>query len=149
MHCLACNELTIFTLHLVWCKTDSNLLPISIDNTQSNANVGVMYVSREVIVVPLQDADVKEITWRMDVMIKLMAALFAREFSNIDAIVKLEKMQLSREQIANALGITKENVAQQLYTASKKVEKKAKKSEGQAVAAEPPAESSPTAAEEA
>ena len=76
---------------------------------------------------PLQDTDVKEITWRMDVMIKLMAALFAREFSNIDAIVKLEKMQLSREQIANALGITKENVAQQLYMATKKVEKKAKK----------------------
>lgn len=98
---------------------------------------------------PLQDADVKEITWRMDVLIKLMAALFAREFSNIDAIVKLEKMQLSREQIANALGITKENVAQQLYMASKKVEKKAKKSEGQAVAAEPPAEISPAAAEEA
>lgn len=95
---------------------------------------------------PLQDADVKEITSRMDVMIKLMAALFAREFSNIDAIVKLEQMQLSREQIANALGITKENVAQQLYMASKKVEKKAKKSEGQAV---PPTETSSTAAEEA
>ena len=98
---------------------------------------------------PLQDADVKEITSRMDVMIKLMAALFAREFSNIDAIVKLEKMQLSREQIANALGITKENVAQQLYMASKKVEKNAKKSEGPAVTAEPPTETTSTAAEEA
>jgi hypothetical protein len=97
--------------------------------------------------VPLQDADVKEITWRMDVMIKLMAALFAREFSNIDAIVKLEKMQLNREQIANALGITKENVAQQLYLASKKVEKKAKKGDGQAVAAEPSTETPAPAAE--
>ena len=124
-------------------------IAILVDNNHSSANVGMKYVSKGVIAVPLQEADVKEITWRMDVMIKLMAALFAREFSNIDAIVKLEKMQLSREQIANALGITKENVAQQLYLASKKVEKKAKKSEGQAVAAEPPAESSPTAAEEA
>jgi DNA-directed RNA polymerase specialized sigma24 family protein len=103
----------------------------------------------EVFVVPLQDRDVKEITGRMDVMIKLMAALFAREFSNIDAIVKLENMQLSREQIASALGITKENVRQQLYMASKKVEKKPKKSEGQAVAAEPSTEVLSSAAEEA
>ncbi len=58
-------------------------------------------------------------------------------------------MKLSREQIANALGITKENVAQQLYMASKKLEKKAKKTEEQAVAAEPSAETSSTAAEEA
>lgn len=98
---------------------------------------------------PLQDADVKEITSRMDVIIKLMAALFAKEFNNIDAIVKLENMKLSREQIANALGITKENVAQQLYMASKKLEKKAKKSEGQAVAAEPSTETSSAVAEEA
>ena len=53
---------------------------------------------------PLQDADVKEITGRMDIMIKLMAALFARELSNIDAIVKLENMKLSREQISKAMG---------------------------------------------
>jgi hypothetical protein len=102
--------------------------------------------------VPLQDADVKEITSRLDIMIKLMAALFAKEFSNIDAIVKLENMQLSREQIANALGITKENFRQQLYMASKKTEKtekKPKKNEGQAVAAEPSTEASATAAEEA
>jgi len=95
--------------------------------------------------VPLQDADVKEITGRMDVMIKLMAALFAREFSNIDAIVKLENMKLSREQIAEALGITTSNVRQQLYMASKK----AKKNEGQAVAVEPSTDASSTAAEEA
>lgn len=94
---------------------------------------------------PLQDADVKEITSRMDVIIKLMAALFAREFSNIDAIVKLENMKLSREQIAEALGITTANVRQQLYMATKK----AKKNDGQAVAAEPSTETSLPAAEEA
>jgi predicted DNA-binding protein (UPF0251 family) len=108
-------------------------------------------LAKEVLVVPLQDADVKEITTRMDVMIKLMAALFAKEFSKIDAIVKLENMKLSREQIANAMGITKENVAQQLYIASKKVEKKSpKKGEAMAVAStEPSIEASSTAAEEA
>lgn len=92
---------------------------------------------------PLQDADVKEITSRLDVVITLMAALFAKEFSNIDAIVKLENMQLSREQIANALGITKENVRQQLYMASKKGEKKAdkkSKKNGEPTGVEVPAE---------
>ena len=98
---------------------------------------------------PLQDADVKEITSRLDVIIKLGAALFAKEFNNIDAIVKLEKMQLSREQIANALGITTQNVSQQLYIANKKLERKAKKSEGQPVTSEPSTETSSTAAEEA
>jgi hypothetical protein len=99
--------------------------------------------------VPLQDADVNEITSRLDVIIKLMAALFAKEFSKIDAIVKLENMKLSREQIANAIGITKENVAQQLYIASKKGEKKSSKTSEAAVAAEPSTEASSTAAEEA
>lgn len=98
---------------------------------------------------PLQEADVKEITWRMDVIIKLMVALFAKEFNNIDAIVKLENMKLSREQIASALGITKENVAQQLYIASKKLEKKAKRNQEQAVAPEPSTEIPSTATEEA
>lgn len=102
---------------------------------------------------PLQDADVKEITSRLDVIIKLGAALFARQFSNIDAIVKLEKMQLSREQIANALGITTANVAQQLYVAGKKAtkkdESKAKKADGEAIAAEAAPETSDAPSEEA
>ena len=106
-------------------------------------------LATEVFVVPLQEADVKEITWRMDVIIKLMVALFAKEFNNIDAIVKLENMKLSREQIASALGITKENVAQQLYIASKKLEKKAKRNQEQAVAPEPSTEIPSTATEEA
>jgi DNA-directed RNA polymerase specialized sigma24 family protein len=81
--------------------------------------------------VPLQDSDVQEITSRLDVMIKLMAALFAREFSNVDAIVKLDTMQLSREQIADALGITTQNVRQQLYLNSKKAEKKGKQTKAE------------------
>ena len=76
---------------------------------------------------PLQDTDVKQITDRLDVLIKLAAALFAKEFSNIDAIVKLENMKLSREQIADALGITTQNVRQQLYLAGKRAEKKSDK----------------------
>ena len=81
----------------------------------------------------------KELTSRLDVIINLMAALFAKEFNNIDAIVKLEKMQLSRERIANALGITTANVAQQLYIAGKraqKADKKPKKGDGEAIMAE-------------
>jgi len=89
--------------------------------------------------VPLQDADVKEITSRLDVVIKLMAALFARDLNNNEAIVKLDKMQLSREQIANALGITTQNVAQQLYVSKKaeqKADKKSKKAEAEPTGAE-------------
>src|SRR5437763_14282951 len=94
----------------------------------------------EAYIVPLQDNVVKDIAFRLDIIVKLMAALFAREFSNIDAIVKLDRMMLSREQIANALGITTANVAQQLYLASKKTDKKAdkklKKAEGDAIVTE-------------
>lgn len=106
--------------------------------------------------VPLQDANANEITSRLDVIIKLMAALFARNLNNIDAIVKLEKMKLSRDQIANALGITNANVAQQLYIAGKKaenVEKKGDKTpkteEAAAVVVEPSTEDAATSAEEA
>jgi predicted XRE-type DNA-binding protein len=81
-------------------------------------------LAEEVSVVPLQDANVKEITSRLDIVIKLMAALFARDSNNNESIVKLNKMQLSRDQIANALGITNQNVSQVLYM-SKKAEKKA------------------------
>ena len=88
---------------------------------------------------PLQDSNVQEITSRLDVMIKLMAALFAREFSNIDAIVKLDTMQLSREQIADALGITTQNVRQQLYLNSKKAEKKGKQTKAEQPESLPPA----------
>jgi hypothetical protein len=92
--------------------------------------------------VPLQDANAKEITSRLDVVIKLMAAIFARNLNNSEAVVKLDKMQLSREQIANALGITTQNVAQVLYIskkAEKKTEKKSKKSDGEPIAVEAPA----------
>lgn len=81
---------------------------------------------------PLQDVDVKEITSRLDVVIKLMAAQFARDLNNNEAIVKLDKMQLSRDQIANALGITNQNVAQVLYMVKKtetKADKKSKKAQ--------------------
>jgi hypothetical protein len=123
--------------------------PISLDKPQQSANVSLKNVSEGGFsVVPLQDADVKEITTRLDVIIKLGAALFAREFNNIDAIVKLEKMQLSREQIANALGITTANVAQQLYMAGKRAEKKPQKKE-EAVAVEVSTEAPATPAEEA
>jgi hypothetical protein len=100
--------------------------------------------------VPLQDADVKEITSRLDIVIKLMAALFARDRNNNESIVKLDKMQLSRDQIANALSITNQNVAQVLYMskkAEKKSDNKSENGEGEVVTAEPSTEASDTAAE--
>lgn len=72
---------------------------------------------------PLQEKDVNAITSRLDTVIKLMAALLTRGLKNNEAIVKLERMQLSREQIADALGISSANVAQVVY-ASKKTDKK-------------------------
>lgn len=101
---------------------------------------------------PLQDRDVKEITSRPDVVIKLMAALFARDRNNNESIIKLDTMQLSRDQIANALGITNQNVAQVLYMSKKtekKTDKKSKNGEGEVVATEPSTETSSIAAEEA
>lgn len=90
---------------------------------------------------PLQESDVKQITSRLDAVIKLMAALFARDLNNSEAVVKLQQMQLSREQIADALGITTANVAQVIYL-SKKTEKKAdkgsKKGTGEGETAEVP-----------
>jgi hypothetical protein len=109
-------------------------------------------LSKGDFIVPLQDADVKEITSRLDTVIKLMAALFARDRNNNESIVKLDKMQLSRDQIANALGITNQNVAQVLYLskkAEKKADKKSTNDEGEVAATEPSTEASATAVEEA
>lgn len=69
---------------------------------------------------PLQDADVTEITSRLDKVIALLGALIARDLKNNDAIVKLETMQLNREQIASAVGVTTHNVSQVLYANRKK-----------------------------
>jgi len=71
---------------------------------------------------------------RLDMIVKLLAGLYVRELSNNDAIVKLDKMQLSREMIAEAVGVTTHNVAQVLYASKKLAEKKSKK--GEAVRAE-------------
>jgi hypothetical protein len=81
--------------------------------------------------VPLQDTEKQDGTnARLDTVIKLLAAMFSRELNNNDAIIKLGKMQLSREQIAEAVGVTTHNVAQVLY-ASKRADgkKKSKKAE--------------------
>lgn len=102
---------------------------------------------------PLQEADVKQITDRLDVLINLAAALFAKDLNNIDAIVKLDKMKLSRGQIANALSITNANVSQQLYLAGKrgdkKTDKKPKDVNGDAVVPEASTEAPGAPAEEA
>jgi hypothetical protein len=78
--------------------------------------------------VPLQNDDKDSTTnSRLDVIVKLLAGLYARELNNNDAIVKLDKIQLSREMIAEAVGVTTHNVAQVLYASKKAAEKKSKK----------------------
>lgn len=76
---------------------------------------------------PLDNDDVKEITSRLDTVIKLLAVICVRDMNNQDAILRLDKMQLNREQIADAVGVNSHNVSQVLYAAKKNSEKKAKK----------------------
>ena len=79
---------------------------------------------------PLQNDDKDAATnSRLDMIVKLLAGLYVRELNNNDAIVKLDKMQLSREMIAEAVGVTSHNVAQVLYASKKAAEKKLKKGE--------------------
>jgi hypothetical protein len=71
--------------------------------------------------------DLKDTNERIDTVIKLLAAMYARELKNNDAIVKLDNMNLSREQIAEAVGVTTHNVAQVLYSSKKGNGKKKEK----------------------
>jgi len=83
---------------------------------------------------------------RLDMIVKLLAGLYVRELNNNDAIVKLDKMQLSRDLIADAVGVTTHNVAQVLYASKKAVERRLKKGDtakaevGEAAVAVPSAE---------
>ncbi len=80
---------------------------------------------------PLQNGDnQQETNSRLDTVIRLLAAIYVRELSNNDAIIKLDRMQLSREQIAEAVGVTSHNVSQVLYANKKAAAKKSKKANG-------------------
>jgi hypothetical protein len=73
---------------------------------------------------------------RLDVVIKLLAAILTRDLEKGEAIIKLDKMAVSREMIADAVGVTMHNVAQVLYAAGRraegKVQKRAKRNRNQA-----------------
>jgi hypothetical protein len=73
---------------------------------------------------PLTDDDVAQLFSRLDTVVKLLAAMYVRDMQNNDAIVKLDNMQLSREQIADAVNVTTHNVSQTLYAAKKATEGK-------------------------
>ena len=62
--------------------------------------------------------------------------MYVQELSNNDGIIKLNRMQLSREQIADAVGVTSHNVSQVLYARKKADAKKSKKENGKAAAKE-------------
>lgn len=79
---------------------------------------------------PFQNSDKDDATnSRLDMIVKLLAGLYVRELNNNDAIAKLDKMQLSRDLIADAVGVSTHNVSQVLYASKKAVGKKARKSE--------------------
>jgi len=72
-------------------------------------------------------------------VIKLLAVICVREMNNQDAIIRLDNMQLNREQIADAVGVSRNNVAVVLCAASKKgAAKKGKTTQAPAEAAEVP-----------
>ncbi len=86
---------------------------------------------------PLQNGDnQQETNSRLDVVIRLLAAMYVRELNNNDAIIKLDRMRLSREQIADAVGVSTHNVSQVLYASKKADAKKPKKANGKAAVKE-------------
>jgi hypothetical protein len=77
----------------------------------------------------LQDAGTQDGTnEKLDTIIKLLAAIYARDRKNNDAIISLDKMQVSRDSIAPAVGVSTHNVSQVLYACKKGEEKKKPKS---------------------
>ena len=86
---------------------------------------------------PLQNGDnQQETNSRLDTVIRLLAAMYVRGLNNNDAIIKLDRLQLSREQIVEAVGVTAHNVSQVLYASKKAAAKKPKKANGRAVVRE-------------
>jgi hypothetical protein len=77
--------------------------------------------------VPLQKSEPHELSSRLDTVIKLLAAICVRDMNNQAAILRLDKMSLNREQIAEAVGVTGHNVSQVLYASKKKPDNKGKK----------------------
>jgi hypothetical protein len=112
------------------------------DSGAAAANFKSYKVSNEEARVPIEN-DEKDVATnsRLDMIVKLLA-----ELNNNDAIVKLDKMQLSRDLIADAVGVTTHNVAQVLYASKKAVERRLKKGDtakaevGEAAVAVPSAE---------
>lgn len=83
---------------------------------------------------PQSSDDLKETNARLDTVIKLLAAMYARELKNTDAILKLDNIKLTRDQIAEAVGVTTHNVAQVLYANKKADGKRKSKAIGPATA---------------
>lgn len=70
---------------------------------------------------PAQDSNTANDTnSRLETVIRLLAAIVVRDLEKGEAIVKLDKIRLSREQIADVVDVTMHHVSQALYAASKK-----------------------------
>jgi DNA-directed RNA polymerase specialized sigma24 family protein len=64
---------------------------------------------------------------RIDMMIKLLAAIYTKGSSNQEAITKLYSLQISPKQIAAILGVSNHNVSQVLYANRTNLDKKKRK----------------------
>jgi hypothetical protein len=64
---------------------------------------------------------------KLDLVIKLLAAIYTKGSSNSDAITKLADLALSPMQIADIVGVSNHNVSQVLYANKKSGDKKKKK----------------------
>lgn len=101
-----------------------------VDSHTVSANLWPWQVSNKEVFVALHNEGEDAVTnSQLDMIVKLLAGLYARELNNNDAIVKLDRMQLSRDLIAEAVGVTTHNVAQVLYASKKAAEKKSKRAD--------------------
>jgi hypothetical protein len=80
----------------------------------------------------LETENIDDTNARLDIMIKLLAAIYTKGSSNQEAITKLSSLQISPKKIAEILGISNHNVSQVVYANKKNLNRKKKKGAGKA-----------------
>jgi hypothetical protein len=81
--------------------------------------------------VPEQESDeAASSNGKLDIVIKLLAAIYTKGASKTESITKLSELQLSPKQIAAVVGVSGHHVSQVLYTKKKAPKTKADKKEG-------------------
>ena len=73
---------------------------------------------------PLGTENVESTNAKLDILIKLLAAIYTEKSTNQEAITKLSLLQISPKHISEILGISNHNVSQVLYANRKGPDKK-------------------------